>query len=196
MVRPQSSQDGGVSDPELPTFRYHPDPLATGSACGDGRSCVLCGEARGVIYDGPIYGRQADVLCLHCIASGEATRSLAMPDGTAAEFTDVGEGVPNDVQRSVLEEVAQRTPGFRGWQQAHWLYHCGDAAEYLGRVGHDTLTEYPDALDMVLHENDVYGWTSEQSREYVGQPTPNGGATGYLFRCLHCRRALAYTDMC
>lgn len=64
-----------------------------------------------MIYDGPIYGRQSDVLCLHCIASGEATRSLAMPDGIAAGFTDVGEGVPKDVPRSVLEEVAQRTPG-------------------------------------------------------------------------------------
>jgi uncharacterized protein CbrC (UPF0167 family) len=61
-----------------------------------------------------------------------AARRLARPDGPA-EFTDVGVGVPNDVPQAVLEEVSQRTPGFLGWQQERWLYHCSDAAAFLGR---------------------------------------------------------------
>ena len=58
-------------------------------------------------------------------------------DGTAAErfdaeFTDVGTHVPDDVPREVLEQIARRTPGFSGWQQEHWLYHCGDGAAFEG----------------------------------------------------------------
>ena len=183
-----------VTDPDVPEFKYHPDPLATGSASRSDAECGLCGLPANLAYDGPVYGRQTDVLCLRCIADGTAARSLALGD-LHAEFTDVGWGVPDDVPDSVLEIVSQRTPGFRGWQQEHWLYHCGDAAAFLGRVGHSRLLEHPDALDMVLHENDEYGWTPEQSREYAEALTDDGEANAYLFRCLHCGRDLAYTDM-
>jgi uncharacterized protein CbrC (UPF0167 family) len=39
---------------------------------------------------------------------------------------------PTDVPREVLEQIARRTPGFSGWQQEHWLYHCGDGAAFEG----------------------------------------------------------------
>ena len=178
----------------VPPFRYHPDPLATGSAVTSDAVCVLCKAARGVIYDGPIYGRQADALCLQCVASGAASEALAVANHPA-EFTDVGWGVPDDVPPDVLHEVARRTPGFRGWQQEHWLYHCGDGAAFLGRAGYDELALAPEALEMALHENDEFGWTVEQSQEYVRSLHIDGDATAYLFRCLHCGRHLAYTDM-
>ena len=43
------------------------------------------------------------------------------------------------VPRTVLEEVAYRTPGFCGWQQEHWWTHCGDAAQFIGRAGRKEL---------------------------------------------------------
>jgi uncharacterized protein CbrC (UPF0167 family) len=76
-----------MTDLVSPPFRYHPDPLGTGSARPDDRSCGVCGITRGVIYDGPIYGKQVDALCLQCIASGDAARSLAVLQ-RPAEFTD------------------------------------------------------------------------------------------------------------
>ena len=183
-----------MSDPSTPAFRYHPDPIGTGSARVDDRPCEICGVFRGVIYDGPIYGRQADALCLQCIATGDAANALAVQQ-RPAEFTDIGLEVPDDVPFAVREEVSQRTPGFRGWQQEHWLYHCGDAAAFVGRVGYDRLAELPDALAMVLRENEEFGWTAEQSRAYAESLTADGDSNAYLFRCLHCRTALAYTDM-
>lgn len=183
-----------VTEAALPEFRYHPDPLATGSAVRSEQTCDVCGLAASLAYDGPLYGRQADVLCLRCIASGRAARALGVDD-QAATFTDVGWGVPDDVPESVLEAVSQRTPGFRGWQQEHWMYHCGDAAAFLGRVGHRGLLEEPGALEMVLHENDEFGWTVEESEAHVQALTDDGEANAYLFRCLHCGAALAYTDM-
>lgn len=128
-------------------------------------------------------------LCPWCIANGSAAETFD------AEFTDVGWGVPEGVPPEVLLEIAKRTPGFCGWQQEHWLYHCDDGAEFLGRVGYEELLQSRDALEMVLHENDQYGWTSEQSQAYAETLSANGEATAYLFRCLHCARALAYSDM-
>ncbi len=183
-----------MSRPTGSSFRYHPDPLGTGFALLDDTPCEICGEACGVRYDGPIYGRRVDSLCLACIASGAAARTLAVGQHRA-KFTDVGWGVPDDVPSEVLEEVSQRTPGFRGWQQEHWLYHCGDAAAFLGRAGYDRLVEHPDALAMALHENDEFGWTEERSQAYVEALTADGEANAYLFQCLHCGRSLAYTDM-
>lgn len=112
----------------LPEFPYHPDPVATGSVVESSEACVACGRARGFVYDGPVYTAH-DVngsLCPWCIADGSAAETLD------AEFTDVGFDVPDDVPREVLIAIATRTPGFTGWQQPHWLYHCGDGASFVG----------------------------------------------------------------
>ncbi|WP_199753281.1 CbrC family protein [Actinoplanes sp. ATCC 53533] len=49
----------------------------------------------------------------------------------AADFSDAVD-VPDDVPAHVIEEITRRAPGFRGWQQESWLYHCGDGAAFLG----------------------------------------------------------------
>lgn len=175
----------------LPSFRYHPDPLNTGSVSEASDECHCCGQRRGYIYVGPIYAageipRRA--ICPWCIAEGRASSEFD------AEFTDVGWGVPEDVPASVLHEVSHRTPGFSTWQQDHWLYHCGDACAFLGRVGRADLDQYPDALEMLLHENDSFGWKAEQSRRYVDSLDASGEATAYLFRCLICNAHLAFSD--
>jgi len=95
----------------------------------------------------------------------------------------------------VTHEIATRTPGFLAWQQEHWLYHCGDGSAFLGRVGYLDLQAFPDALEMLLHENDEYGWTAEQSTAYVERLRADGDATAYLFKCNLCGRHLAYSDM-
>jgi uncharacterized protein CbrC (UPF0167 family) len=115
---------------ELPAFRYHPDPLATGSVIASDAACAACDKARGYVYAGPVYAPdEPEALCPWCIADGTAAEVFD------AEFTDVGVGVPDDVPREVLEELAFRTPGFSGLQQEHWLYHCADAAEFHGVAG-------------------------------------------------------------
>jgi len=113
---------------ELPEFPYHPDPQATGAVVESERRCLVCSTARGYVYTGPVYAVEelADGICPWCIADGTAAERFD------AEFTDVGTHVPDDVPREVLEQIARRTPGFSGWQQEHWLYHCGDGAAFEG----------------------------------------------------------------
>ena len=127
----------------LPTFRYHPDPVATGSVEASDAICGICGRVRSSVYDGPVYGVPKDIddvhICPWCIADGSAHARFGV------EFTDIGAvGLGYDepwepVPRSVAEEVAYRTPGFSGWQQERWWTHCGETAEFLGPAGYAEL---------------------------------------------------------
>ena len=40
----------------LPTFKYHPDPIASGSVEPSETECVCCGKARGYVYTANAYG--------------------------------------------------------------------------------------------------------------------------------------------
>src|SRR5580698_1256897 len=42
---------------KLPSFRYHPDPLATGAVKPSDVVCSCCQRNRGFIYTGPVYGK-------------------------------------------------------------------------------------------------------------------------------------------
>jgi len=121
---------------QLPSFRYHPDPLATGSVVRSEDACTVCGQARGFGYDGPVFSAEHDdePICPWCIADGSAHERFD------AEFTDYTE--LEEVPREVLDEVTQRTPGFSGWQQEHWLAHCGDACAFVGRDDEGDTSTY------------------------------------------------------
>src|SRR6185369_3472977 len=142
----------------LPTFRYHPDPVATGSIEASPKPCVCCGQERGFIYVGSVYGEKElfDMLCPWCIHDGSAHTKLG------AEFADpagVGGYVPKvSLPRAVVEEVAFRTPGFTGWQGEQWLPCCGDVAAFVGRAGHRELeSHWQDAIISIQEESRQHG---------------------------------------
>ncbi|MFE2165414.1 CbrC family protein [Streptomyces sp. NPDC059447] len=183
-----------------PTFRYHPDPLASGSALRTDHVCSVCGMHRQIRYQGPIYGRQPDSLCLHCIHSGAASSALGIAGGgdedfdMSAVFSDAVD-VPDDVPLSVVEEITRRTPGFAGWQQESWLYHCGDGAAFLGPAGYRELEAHPEALAMLRKDHERYGWTPPETEQFLRSLDRAGEPTAYLFRCLHCDTSLASWDI-
>ena len=178
---------------DLPLFRYHPDPVATGSAVSADAACSLCGMRRGIRYAGPVYGSQPDTLCLHCIASGEAAERLGSGGGPAV-FSDAID-VPDDVPADVVDEVTMRTPGFSGWQQERWLYHCADAAAFLGGAGYAELAPYPDAIASLREDCQRLGWPADRIEKLLSSLDKRGEPTAYLFRCLHCGARLAYWDI-
>ncbi len=184
-------------------FRYHPDPIATGSAERAEHVCHVCGQHREVRYTGPIYGRRAENLCLDCIHSGEASRALGIVatalDGThtldqPGEFSDAVD-VPDDVPDEIVIEITRRTPGFTGWQQESWLYHCADGAAFLGPAGYRDLEPHPDALDMIRADLHRLNWAEREAEEFVRRLDRTGEPTAYLFRCLHCDAHLASWDI-
>jgi uncharacterized protein CbrC (UPF0167 family) len=175
----------------LPSFRYHPDPIDTGSVVPSATVCVVCGVARGFIYTGPTYCPDVvnDVICPWCIADGSAHRRFD------AEFIDrLGIGPdPEPVPDAVVEEVAFPTPGFCGWQSEGWWTHCGDAAEFLGPAGYKELTKrWPGVLDAI---REVAGMQAGPEWEQLLRAFDRDhGPTAYVFRCRHCGRLGGYHD--
>jgi uncharacterized protein CbrC (UPF0167 family) len=174
----------------FPEFPYHPDPRGTGFVVESDIRCRACGRVRGYVYTGPVFavGERVKELCPWCIADGSAAATFD------AEFTDVGVGVPDDVPAEVTEQIARRTPGFSGWQQEQWLYHCGDGAAFLGVVGRQELDRFPDALEDLRRDHDASGWSADEVEESLAALDKDGQPTAYLFRCRHCGRHLAYSD--
>lgn len=180
----------GPAHMTLPKFTYHPDPIATGSTVASEDICICCGQARGFIYKGPAYAVEelVDCVCPWCIADGSAHRKFD------AEFTDMagigGHDEWDKVPDTVRDEVAHRTPGFSGWQQAMWWTHCGDAAEFLGPMGYEQASAYgPELLEAFN-----CGYDDPFRTEYLKSLHRDHGPTGYAFRCRHCGALGGYSD--
>src|SRR5829696_5934611 len=72
-----------VTDAGLPTFRYHPDPVGSGSFELSPARCPYCGVDRTYVYTGPVYAiDEPDPPCPRCIADGSFAAQFD------AEFTD------------------------------------------------------------------------------------------------------------
>jgi uncharacterized protein CbrC (UPF0167 family) len=177
---------------ELPTFKYHPDPLATGSFERSDQQCLACGGARGFIYKGQSYAEEEliDAFCPWCIADGKAHQKFKV------EFVDSagvgGYGDWESVSEEIVAEVAQRTPGFIGWQQERWFTHCGDAAAFVGRAGKQELSQHgAEAISAIKEE---IGYEGEDWQDYFQSLDKDGEPTAYLFRCLHCGAFGGYSD--
>jgi uncharacterized protein CbrC (UPF0167 family) len=177
---------------ELPTFKYHPDPLSTGSIEHSQNECLACRQIRGFIYKGQAYAEEEfiDAFCPWCIADGKAHEQFGV------EFVDSegigGYGVWESVSDEIIAEVAYRTPGFTGWQQERWFTHCSDAGEFLGLVGYDELCSYgPQAIIAIKEE---IGFEGEEWDQYFRSLDKNGEPTAYLFRCRHCGALGGYSD--
>jgi uncharacterized protein CbrC (UPF0167 family) len=89
----------------LPTFRYHRDPLTSGSVAASVKKCKCCKQARGFIYTGPVYAESDldEALCPWCIADGSAAEKFV------ATFVD-SEAFPKDAPEAAVKEIIERTP--------------------------------------------------------------------------------------
>lgn len=170
----------------FPIFRYHPDPIATGSVAESNTQCLCCERKNGFIYTGPVYAADEleSKICPWCIADGSAAEKFE------AIFTDQ-EGIgANELAVETQEKVARRTPGFAGPEQERWLSCCNDAAAFLGAMGRKELEQFgPDAIRAVAEAAGLAGdeWTYLYgSLDRVNRPT------AFVFKCLHCSALKAY----
>jgi uncharacterized protein CbrC (UPF0167 family) len=178
---------------ELPDFRYHPDPLRTGSIKESDAVCIVCKQARGYVYALTPYGKGEYTACIcpWCIADGTAHEQLQVEFNDAAAIG--GWGQWSHVAPAVIEAVAYRTPGFAGWQGEMWFTHCGDAAAFLGVVGHKELLEAgPEAIAAIRQAVSYVG--DDEWEPFLRSLDKNGSPTAYLFRCLHCGAYGGYAD--
>jgi len=180
---------------QLPTFRYHPDPVRTGNVIVSNEKCLVCGKTPGLIYVGPVYAVEEydGRICPWCIADGTAHEKL---DCTFTDEAGVGGyGKWDSVPESAVDEIVCRTPGFAGWQQEKWWTHCHDAAKFLGRVGKDELERLgPEAAEAIRVCSDIPD--VDQWLHILGQLRKEEPPSAYLFQCTKCGKLGGYWDTC
>ena len=176
----------------LPTFRYHPDPVGSGSIIESKDTCSACGQARGYIYATVSFADDDTEIwfCPWCIADGTAHGRYGVhfchPDNIG------GRDGWSPVSLQIAEEVSFRTPSFATWQDDYWWTHCGDAAAYNAAM---TIAEAEvlgtDLITMLRAqaEGEGYDWD-----ELADIRRDDNGFTVYVFRCLVCRRYGGYYD--
>jgi len=172
---------------DLPSFRYHPDPISTGAIVESDSACQCCGQVRGFTYTGSIYSvEDLDDICPWCIANGDAAAKFD------ASFVDDYPLVAAGIPEHVVEEVAHRTPGYVSWQQESWLMHCGDACEYHGDASKEdvrNVSESTKAAWMAEYNLDEEAWS-----QITDGYEPGGDPAIYKFICRHCRQVLLGWD--
>lgn len=174
----------------VPAFRYHPDPVASGSCRASTGTCCCCGQARGYVYTGPVYSEDDldGALCPWCIADGSAH------DTYDATFVDE-EAFPDSAPESAVREIVERTPGFATWQSERWPCCCGDAAAFLMPAGSAELRSHSGlegfALNHILYELGISGTAALRLVDSLHR---DRGPTAYVFQCLACSQYLFHID--
>lgn len=169
---------------DLPFFKYHPDPLETGSfEEGEEKICPCCGNKSRVYYTSmPYCIDNVDYLCPTCISNGDAARKFDAMFVSDAEWHG-----DNDKEKD--DELFRRTPGYLSWQGEHWLSCCDDYCAYMGTVGTRELKAM-DIADEVISEYEERDEFADVE-EYL---VKDGPMCGYLFKCLHCGKYHLYVD--
>jgi len=180
-----------MSAANLPVFKYHPDPIRSGSVQESKEKCRSCGQARGFIYTGPVYSEEdlEDALCPWCIADGSAHKKFD------ALFID-SEAFPDDVPEPVMEEIACRTPGYSAWQSEQWFTCCGEATAFLEPAGiQDIRQRYPqlegDLMSYIVQELGISGGAARSMLESLDR---EAGPTAYVFKCQRCDGYKTFVD--
>lgn len=172
----------------LPIFRYHPDPVATGAFVPTNDTCDCCQEARGYKYNSTMYARSSpDCICPWCIGDGRAALKF---DGI---FLDSDPLIRAGVSQAVVDEVCLRTPGYNSWQQQVWQAHCADACEFHGDASEaEVLGMNGEALAVFLTRSDLKAEHLPRLQEnYV----PGGDASVFKFVCRKCRLTVYNLDL-
>jgi uncharacterized protein CbrC (UPF0167 family) len=168
----------------FPTFKYHPDPLATGMIQQEPTTCPVCQQVRDYVYVGPFYAREKiKGLCPWCIADGSAAATYrgAFQDAASCE-----EAAPEH-----LDELVHRTPGYSGWQQEVWLSHHNDFCAFVGYVGWKEIAPFASDLEEDLARiKQNYGFSQARLERWEN----NSAVQGYLFRCVVCGKHRLTTD--
>jgi uncharacterized protein len=176
---------------DIPQFRYHPDPIRSGTIIKSDIECQCCGKRRGYIYAGPVYAEHdlENAICPWCIAVGKAHKKFN------AEFVDA-EAFPEGTPAATIQKITQQTPGYSAWQSEQWPICCGDATAFLRPTGIQEIRKEcyeveGHVMTYVVQELHISGGAANRVVESLSK---DGQPTLYLFQCLHCQRYRFHID--
>ena len=164
---------------ELPSFRYHPDPVASRVLKPSGEVCPCCDGRRGWAYLGPWYSlEECDGLCPWCIASGDAHDRFDVAFGES-EALEAGAG------SAAVDELLHRTPWHFVAQQEPWPVHCGDFCALVGKLDPEDFPGLRERLgpDLAFIQKRLGVERDDLERYLMMESSP---LYAHLFRCLDC----------
>ena len=172
---------------DLPFFRYHPDPLATGSIQQSDSVCECCGLARGFVNTCNFYSTSEEqIFCPWCISTGLAAKKF---DGIFCDdYSLINAGLPT----SIIEEVTQRTPGFNSWQSEAWLTCCGDACEFYGDAPVDEVKNLSDP--QLVQMQKITALSIDRLRTMAANYIPASSPAFYKWKCRVCGNLKYFVD--
>jgi len=180
---------------ELPTFKFHPNPLETGNAIEKQFICVCCQKEKNYAYTGPIFSADESVdeimedntLCLDCIADGTAANKWD------AEFNDCDYNVEEICSNAeALSELMTRTPGYNSFQSPIWVFHCNEPCEFHGEFTKNELMQLCETIEYPDDEND---YDPEHLKNILKDYEPGSSHTFFKFVCIKCKGIIAHEDM-
>ena len=171
----------------LPIFKYHSDPIATGAIEKTKEECECCGKPKGYRATSTIYSvDEVETICPWCIADGSAAKKF---NGT---FSDSHPLLSDGIKKDIVDEVCERTPSFISWQQERWMSHCDDACEFHGDAKKSDLEALTgEELNKFLEDGfiKVEYWT-----KFVENYNKGGDIAVYKFQCRVCGENQFYAD--
>ena len=164
---------------DLPSFKYHPEPLSTGAFKASSDACECCGEPRGLVYTGNVYATQdVELVCPWCIADGSLARRFD------ASLNDDRPLLSAGLPEAVIEQVTRRTPGYISWQQECWIACCNDACEFHGDAPAEELHALDEGGRAALSRDS--GFSIDDLPGIIEHYAPGGSPAFYKFVCRHC----------
>lgn len=162
-----------------PTFKYHPDPIASGVIIRVNGTCPCCQQQRGWGYVGPFFCvDEVENICPWCIADGRAAAQFDL------EFIDADsiEQLGDDAKDS---ELIQRTPNyFYLAMNDSWPHHCGDYCKIISTSAAQ-INAHKQQLATDIHricqENDL---TEDEFNALIARD--DAPFAVQLFQCCHC----------
>lgn len=168
----------------FPKFTYHPNPILTGAIVKSENICTVCKQTRGYIYS------KSHLICPWCIADGNANKALNV-EFTPLRIFEQAHECSRQVNHSIAEEIAFRTPAFDCLQDHHWITHCNDGCAFLGaHSGKEVLQQHPELIQQIKEDYvDEECYTVEDYLEELGSAVDE---EIYVFQCLHCGHKECY----
>ena len=172
---------------DLPIFKYHPDPLATGSIIESNEICRCCEQSKGYIYIFPVYDAEdhENKFCPWCIADGSAAKKFDF------DFSESYALEQARIPKDIILEVTTRTPGYATWQPEYWLSHCNDACAFIGDASKEDVLRIANEHIKVVNWEDL---DEEVMKEIAKYYEPKESPAFYKFKCLHCNEILYTMD--
>lgn len=175
---------------QLPTFRFHPDPIASGSVVISEKACSVCEKVRGYIYTGPTYCEEEieEAICPWCLADGSAHTALdaVFHDVTFADATTADE----------MAEIEERTPGFATFNPIQWPSCCDLPMAYIEPAGVSEIRARYYTLEgllmtTIVHEMGISGGAAHAFLNALRRDT---SPCVHVFHCLTCDTVLGRID--